>query len=314
LVELEAVKNAAERSVMKTAIWSVALATILSLTFSGSALAQQHIPAAIYQDPPVNAKYPASSGGIRFDIHGTWINGFVFVPAGSGAHPTAILLHGLPGTEQNLDLARALQRAGWTVITFHYRGSWGSGGTFTLSGGMEDADVVLDQLRNAATAKALHADPARIILIGHSYGGYVAAQAAASHPAVHAVVLIAPLDISYAARAWSRLTPARRRTLAEEVFNDVDGRLTGADAQSLVNEIVQSGSEFDLSTIAEKLRNRKLLVITATNDNPAVKALGLPQALGNDPNVRYVQMNTDHAFDDHRIALEATILNWLSKL
>jgi hypothetical protein len=29
----------------------------------------------------------------------------------------------VPGNEQNLDLARVFQRAGWTVITFHYRGT-----------------------------------------------------------------------------------------------------------------------------------------------------------------------------------------------
>ena len=49
-------------------------------------------------------------------------------PAGAGRRPTVVLLHGLPGNEKNLDLAQAIRRAGWNVVTFNYRGSWGSPG------------------------------------------------------------------------------------------------------------------------------------------------------------------------------------------
>ena len=36
---------------------------------------------------------------------------------GPAKGPVAILLHGVPGNEQNLDLAQAIRRAGWTVVT-----------------------------------------------------------------------------------------------------------------------------------------------------------------------------------------------------
>jgi predicted alpha/beta-fold hydrolase len=36
-----------------------------------------------------------------------------------------ILFHGLPGNVQNLDLAQAIRRANWNVLTLHYRGSLG---------------------------------------------------------------------------------------------------------------------------------------------------------------------------------------------
>jgi predicted alpha/beta-fold hydrolase len=42
-----------------------------------------------------------------------------------------ILFHGLPGNEQNLDLAQAIRRANWNVLTLHYRGSLGSPGTYS---------------------------------------------------------------------------------------------------------------------------------------------------------------------------------------
>ena len=42
-------------------------------------------------------------------------------------------MHGLPGNERNLDLAQAIRRAGWDVLTFTYRGAWGSPGDFSIS-------------------------------------------------------------------------------------------------------------------------------------------------------------------------------------
>jgi pimeloyl-ACP methyl ester carboxylesterase len=49
-----------------------------------------------------------------------------------------VLLHGLPGNERNLDLAQAVRRAGWTVVTFNYRGSWGSPGHYSFAGDLKD--------------------------------------------------------------------------------------------------------------------------------------------------------------------------------
>lgn len=47
----------------------------------------------------------------------------MYMAAGAGPHPTVLLLHGLPGNEQNVDLAQSIRRAGWNVLTLHYRGS-----------------------------------------------------------------------------------------------------------------------------------------------------------------------------------------------
>jgi len=38
----------------------------------------------------------------------------------------ARLLHGLPGYESSGDLAQSIRRAGWNVVFFHYRGTWGT--------------------------------------------------------------------------------------------------------------------------------------------------------------------------------------------
>ena len=89
------------------------------------------------------------------------MNALLFVAAGKGPHPTVILMHGLPGNERNLDLAQAIRRAGWDVLTFTYRGAWGSAGDFSISNAMEDTAAALDFARSDAGAKLASTPPHR---------------------------------------------------------------------------------------------------------------------------------------------------------
>ncbi|MEJ0065551.1 MAG: hypothetical protein WDM85_08965 [Caulobacteraceae bacterium] len=70
-----------------------------------------------------------------------------------------LLLHGFPGNEQNLDLARAMQREGWNVLTMHYRGAWGSRGDYSFTHCIEDAQAALAWLRAPDGEAASHIDP-----------------------------------------------------------------------------------------------------------------------------------------------------------
>ena len=89
--------------------------------------------------------------------HGALLNAFVYVAAGAGPHPAVVLLHGFPGNERNLDLAQDIRRAGWDVLYFDYRGSWGSPGDFSFSHGIEDTAAAVDYLRSPTMAKILAA-------------------------------------------------------------------------------------------------------------------------------------------------------------
>ncbi|HEY3825723.1 MAG TPA: hypothetical protein VGL82_14260 [Bryobacteraceae bacterium] len=76
-------------------------------------------------DPAADKANPAAMQSLQIPSHGALLNAFVYVAAGAGPHPTVVLLHGFPGNERNLDLAQSVRRAGWNVIYFDYRGSWG---------------------------------------------------------------------------------------------------------------------------------------------------------------------------------------------
>ena len=76
----------------------------------------QSAPSAIFADLPADSAHPASLVEIAVPSHGAQLLGAFYLASGAVPHPTAIIYHGFPGYEQNLDLAQALRRAGYNVL------------------------------------------------------------------------------------------------------------------------------------------------------------------------------------------------------
>jgi pimeloyl-ACP methyl ester carboxylesterase len=162
-----------------------------------AALAQ---PATLtISDPPAGQKPAPQMVALQIQSSCQPMNAVYYLAGGPGPHPTVLLLHGFPGNEQNLDLAQAMRRAGWNVLTFHYRGSWGSGGSFSFTHVLEDANAALGFLRNPEAAKTFNADRERIVVVGHSMGGLAAAHLARRNPALTGVGLIDAANMGKAA-------------------------------------------------------------------------------------------------------------------
>ena len=155
----------------------------------------QQVPAALTTDPPADKAYPAAMETFQIPSHGAMLNALAYVAEGAGPHPVVILLHGFPGNEKNLDLAQAIRRAGWDVVYFDYRGSWGSPGDFSFTHSIEDTQAAIAYLRDASHAKKLRADSGYLVLIGHSMGGFIARYVGAQDPAIKAVGLISAADM-----------------------------------------------------------------------------------------------------------------------
>jgi len=273
-------------------------------------------PAAVYRDAPADKAYPATSEGLRIPSAGQQMNAMVYVPAGKGPHPVVVLLHGFPGNEQNLDLAQAMRRAGWAVVTFHYRGSWGSEGAFTFDGAIEDGAAAVAWVRTPEVAQHLRFDPKRIVVIGHSMGGFVAAARCAADANLIGCALIAPWDISFVARLLAKSTEADRERFAKEDFADVEGRLTGMSARQAVETLKTDGQNYQLATFAPEIAKRQTLVVIAKRDEDDGKALDLLPALeARHPKaLRVERIDSDHSFNDRRIALQTVVLDWLAAL
>ena len=273
-------------------------------------LTAQAAPLAIAADPPPDKAHPPAMNYVRIPSGGSAINGVLYTASGAGPHPALVLLHGFPGNEQNLDLAQAVRRAGFDVLTLHYRGSWGSPGAFSFSHAIEDSDAAVTFLK--ANAVKYHLDSHRIFAAGHSMGGFMAASATAHNPDVAGLIMISAWDIGRDGGQFHN-KPFRQAQMDQEFREDVIP-LAGTTAEALMDEAMAKAKGWEFANWSQSLGKRPVLLITAEDGSLADShrlALALKKA-GNSA-VTEVHMATDHPYSDHRIALESAILGWLQK-
>ena len=281
---------------------AVVMATYLCV-WAGAASGQQ-VPQAIATDPPADKEFPAAMEAPDIPSHGARLNAVMYLASGAGPHPAVLLLHGFPGNEKNLDLAYAIRRAGWNVLIPHYRGSWGSEGDFSFTHAIEDTQAALDFLRDPANAKKYRTDPGRIVLIGHSMGGFLALYTAAHNSEVTGVTAIA---------AWN-LGPASLRQ-PSTTFKNAAPRLAGSTAEGLRKEANDHSTAWNYVGYVDALKSRPLLVLEAKDGNTGDNhALVEAVRTAGGAHVTETLMDTDHVFSDHRIALQAAVLTWLQSL
>ena len=285
---------------------SLALGLVLLCLAAPPAFADS-LPRAIYVDPPEDAHHPAHFEVLHIPSAGVEINGIAYVPAGPGPHPTVALLHGMPGNEKNLDLAQAMRRAGWLVVAFNYRGSWGSPGAFHFAQTLEDTQAVLAYLRNPETTAKLGVDTRRLVLVGHSMGGWISAQTLARDPALLGAALISPGDLA--------LIAAPGRDAAMSFILDDRETIAETDSDTLADEMMGHLEDWKLSALAPRLKDRRLLVLYS-HDGLESHALSLiePLKAAKSKGLTAAYTATDHAWSDHRIALQAQVINWLESL
>lgn len=286
------------------------------LALAPRALAAQRLPRAIFTDPPHDTLHPARLVVLHIPSGGVLINGVAYLASGAGPHPTFVLLHGLPGNEKNLDLAQAVRRAGWNAITFNYRGSWGSPGTFRFGQTLQDADAALAYLRDSGTVRELGIDTARMVLAGHSMGGWVAALTAAHDRGLRGAILISAVNIIDAVRTRpGRAGQDSARAAAIRFMRDNMESLAGVTPEEMVDELTTNRSTFDWQRAVPGLVRMPLLVLTA-DDHLALGATAFADSIRAHGNghvmVRHVA--TDHSWSDRRIELEADVIRWLQGL
>src|SRR5438105_1643802 len=264
---------------------------------------------AAITDPPRDPAFPAHNQQLLIPSHGVGLNALLFVAGGKGPHRTVILMHGLPGNERNLDLAQAIRRCGWDVLTFTYRGAWGSPGDFSISHAMEDTAAALAFARSPEAAK-LGIDARHIVLAGHSMGGATAAMTAAGTSGLDGLILIDAWNI---AGGTSRRAKSRDEMVSG--FNDFGNSLHGASPETVADEVISKRSQWDLVAAAAHLSRIPILTVTARFGG-AIPNRAVTSALRRAGNRRLtaIEMNTDHPFADHRIALAKAVVGWLRSL
>lgn len=266
--------------------------------------------------PP--ASKPASTKQMALSSHGGMLLGVFYLAAGAGRHPTAILFHGFPGYEQNLDIAQALRAHGWNVLAMHYRGSWGVKGDFSFAHAAEDADTQVRFVLDPANAQKYGVDTRQVIVMGHSMGGFMAASAAAHNKQVVATVLISAWNIGadYASRRHVDSAAPTIENEAKSLASDDNLLpLSGTSAQALAREIYEHHSALDMNNLAPAIAPRPAFVITASEGlAPSDHAFAEALRKAGDVRVTERHWDTDHSYSGERAELSSAILAWTQEI
>lgn len=199
------------------------------------------------------------------------ILGDLFLPEPEKANGVGIVwCPGLPNTPTAEDMSIPLSNAGFTVLQARYPGSWQSYGKFSPSNSIQGAIRGLELLKKGksidlATEKEIEWSTSRLVLVGSSYGGGVAACALGMTDLAECAVLFCPLlepakqneDSTQPEDDLKTLLPYLKRC-HENVFREID--------ESEWNDFITGRSQLNPSSHMERLINRRLLLIHGKDD------------------------------------------------
>ena len=300
----------------RTSVVVMGLAAGVALASGSSAQAQ-----SVAATPPPNVDaslegpYPARRVAIAVPSHGVALDGRLLLAAGTGPHPTLIMLDGLPGWDNVLDIDLAVRASGWNVLIFRYRGAWGAAGTFSVQHSVEDASAALAYLRRPDIAAKYGIDMRRIVLAGHSMGGFCALAAGRRDHRIAGMVLIDPWNVGGDAKLIAATAKARADYYAG--FDDLGHALEGATAKTIGDETLRHAEDWDYVGWAADLAGRPILLFGGDNaamggNGPEVRALSNAIDQKDGRLLKSVIWPTDHYFTDRRSALSEAILAWLA--
>jgi len=289
---------------------------VITLLLSGLSLACSESGAPfdpITMDPSAGQEPGPLLWEGSFESAGQNMNAIAYEAGGSGPHPTVLLLHGFPGNERNLDLAQALRRAGWNVVFFHYRGAWGSEGSFSFSGALADVLEVTRAITQKHWAQSHRVDTQRIAVVGHSMGGFLALAAASRSPEIQCAVSMAGPNLP--GLITPEASPESLAQIGAQFQEWAQGRLVGASGPALISDLTRNAQELDLIQHAQGLRDTPVLLLAGESDRvvPVEMVEGLHKAYRKAGNreVELVTLEGDHSFSGQRIELARRVLDFL---
>jgi pimeloyl-ACP methyl ester carboxylesterase len=248
----------------------------------------------------IGAKDMPYSGGVEsilFKSGEAEIIGILYTAWADDPRPTAILLHGIPGTEKNFDLAYQLREMGWHALVISFRGAWGSSANYEMVTQPDDAVAAIDYLLKASAAWKV--DPKRIALVGYSLGSRAAIVTAYRDRRVGAVVSIA--GIADFEEALPDLN----------FFSNASPFLSGSTAQGLRRQWLALGTQENPISIIGQL-SQPVMIIQGTEDEivPAYMAESLHGATNEQATLVQIK-GADHTFTRYRAQLVLSITDWL---
>jgi len=270
----------------------------------------------ITSDPPRDPCFPPLAASPTILSGGEDIFGLIYTAQGKGPRPTMLFLHGFPGNEKNLDLVQIFRRAGFNTMFFSYRGAWGSHGSFSFSNVLEDSLAAVDFLRSDEARTQCPVDGERIILVGHSMGGFAAIKTAAARPFIKETISLSGWNIGLDGKLFPEDGAAAERVRG--LVDDAVPRLAGTSSEALLREIAEKKEAFDLRDSVRSFAGRNVLLVGAAHDDavpPETHHELLLDAFRETEGVQAegVMLDDDHSYSASRITLAKTLFVYLEK-
>ncbi len=264
---------------------------------------------------PVTEDPPVTGGALYHLVVGDPpILGMLMVPPGEGTFPLVVMSHGFPGHDDLLDIVHMLVRGGFAVVTYHYRGSWGSGGDFSFSEMVQSLKEVLKHLRD--NSKEYKLNPYNVTFIGYSMGGWASLVVAEGDDSIEKVAYIAGYNLGLIS-GFAELSSLNRDQIVS-AFKEYMPPLKGCTPEGLMQEIMSHSEEFDILSRAGSFKDRSILMVKAKNDKTAIPDVhhGILLEAFKEAGVgdlTDISLDTGHQFLGKRIALQRAIFDWVLK-
>lgn len=256
---------------------------------------------------------------INFNSNGSNVKGWFFPAKGTGPLPTMILLHGFPGGKGDLfELGQKMMKESINVLTFNYRGTWGSEGDFTLENSLQDIQSAFEYLHQKEIISEYKVDTSQIILGGYSFGGGISLTYAANHLEMKRIFSIAGTDHGEITREYLRNEAfSKMINDAFDSYKAPEGPIR-FEGHTAWQELIDNLDFYDLRLSAPKLAQKDILLIGGWDDvNVTIENHLLPlyRALKkeNSQNVKFIAYQTDHSFLKVREKLAEDIIKWIIK-
>lgn len=236
--------------------------------------------------------------GVYFNSDGCRLLGTLFLAYGDDPKPTAIILHGVPGIEKNYDIALRLRTHGWNSLIFHYRGCWGSEGAYAFRTIPQDTQAAIDRMLSGDYTQV---DPNKLVLIGHSLGGWTAVLAAAREKRVKGLVVIGTIA-----------NPANISFTEEEARTSFSPWLSGMSPSEFVSQWQELSLVPSPIDVISELEFCPVLVIHGKKDEviPPSQSTELVESSLTPCELKIHDM-ANHSFIWHRDWLISSIIDWL---
>ena len=271
----------------------------------------------VINDPiEIDHENPSTMRSVIIKSDGENLVGTVFLAAGIDKKPTVLLLHGFPGNDTNMDVAYAIQRAGWNVVTFHYRGCWGSKGKYSWNNCLRDVTNVYDAIKQEQLCDELKIDKDKIVLIGHSMGAFFATMAAIENK-IDNVLGLALFNTGLAGELISDNEELRK--FAIDSVNKGMHFVNIGKPEDLVEEMISNSSKWNLLSYVQELSKKNFYMISAEYDQTAPDELHYKPLFNIfnkvSPGKKYTELiKSGHGFTNKRIELARRVINWLQAI